>query len=129
MRASEQPEFSVSNPADGVCLVSIRCELDMLTTPSLGQLLTQELTGGARVLVLDFADCDFIGSAGLATLVAARDQAGAGGAKVALTAMPHVVLRALEATGLLTMFDTYPSTEDAVAALAAQRLVRHRPQD
>jgi anti-sigma B factor antagonist len=119
VRASEQPEFSVSNPVDG----------DMLTTPSLGQLLTQELTGGARVLVLDFADCDFIGSAGLATLVAARDQAGAGGAKVALTAMPHVVLRALEATGLLTMFDTYPSTEDAVAVLAAQRLVRHRPQD
>jgi anti-sigma B factor antagonist len=117
--ANERPEFSVSNPADGVCLVSIGCELDMLTTPSLGQLLTQELTAGARVLLLDFAGCDFIGSAGLATLVAARDQASADGARVALTAMPHVVLRALEATGLLAMFDSYPTSEEAVAALAA----------
>lgn len=113
----EQAELSVAYPGKGICVIQVRCELDMLTAPSLAQLLTQELAAGHRALVVDLAGCDFMGSSGLATLVAARDQARESGTTLALAGMSQIVDRALEATALKSLFDTYPAVEQAVSAL------------
>jgi hypothetical protein len=57
-------EFSVAHPAWEMCVIRVRCELDMLTVPTLSQLLSQELAVGYRALVVDLTDCEFAGSLG-----------------------------------------------------------------
>jgi anti-sigma B factor antagonist len=114
----EQPELSVGYPADGMCVIRVNCELDMVTAPSLTQLLTQEVAAGHRAVVVDLAGCGFLGSSGLAALVAARDQAIRARTTLALAGLTAISARALEATALTPLFDTFPTVDDAVTAIA-----------
>lgn len=90
----------------------------MVTTPAFGQLLNQELAAGHPVLLVDFSGCDFMGSSGLAALMAAREQASQNGTHLALAGLNRTVSRALTATGLQQLFDIHPATEDALDALS-----------
>jgi anti-sigma B factor antagonist len=115
----DRPELSVSQAADGVCVISVSCELDMTTTPALGQLLTQELAGQPRSLVVDLSRCEFMSSSGLAVLVAAREQAAQSGTHLALAGLTRTVQRAFTAVGLNPLFDIHASSDEAVAGLRA----------
>lgn len=115
---SEQPELSVAYPAEGICVIKVHCELDMVTAPSLTQLLAQELAADQRAVVVDLSGCGFLGSSGLASLVEARERATVRGITLALAGLTPITARALEATALKPLFDTYPTVDDAVAALS-----------
>ena len=91
----------------------------MVTTPSFGQLLTEELANGYRVLVIDFAECEFMGSSGLAVLVAAREQAATAHTQLALAALTRAINRSLHATALDALFETFPSTDAALSPSAS----------
>ena len=49
--------------------IQLSGELNTLTAPELSALLEKEL-GGVKKLTLDFADCDYVSSAGLRVLLA-----------------------------------------------------------
>ena len=49
--------------------IQISGELNTLTAPELNALLDREL-GGVKSLILDFAECDYVSSAGLRVLLA-----------------------------------------------------------
>jgi anti-sigma B factor antagonist len=115
---SEQPELSVVYPAEGICVIKVHCELDMVTAPSLTQLLAQELAADHRGVVVDLSGCGFLGSSGLASLVEARERATERGLTLALAGLTPITARALEATALKPLFDTYPTVDDAVATLS-----------
>ena len=53
--------------------VHLSGELNTLTAPELSALLTKEL-GGVEALTLDFAECDYVSSAGLRVLLATFKQ-------------------------------------------------------
>ena len=72
---------------------------------------------GARVII-DMAAVDFVGSAGLGELVRITAQANAQGARVVLAAVTPFVQGALEMTQLHRFFETFPTVEEAAAALA-----------
>ena len=110
----------VTRPRNGVGVVEVRCELDMLTAPSLTQLLAQQLAQGCQVLVVDLGGCDFLGSSGLAVLVEARERAINTSTRLALAGLTRITSRALQATAIEGLFDIYPSAGDAVAALGGE---------
>lgn len=83
----QHPELSVHQPSPKVCVITVACEVDMVTTPAFGQLLSQELAAGHPVLLVDLGGCEFMGSSGLAALMAARDQASQTGTQLALTGL------------------------------------------
>ena len=113
-------ELRVLQPADGVCVIEVGCELDMLTTPALRLLLIQELAGGHRVVLVDFSGCDFMGSTGLTVLVEARERARQKAiVHLALAGLTRTVSRALAATGLEPLFDIYPTAWAALSRLTA----------
>lgn len=114
------PELAVSYATGNVCVITVACELDMATTPALGQLLDQELGQRPPVLLVDLSGCEFMGSSGLAVLVAAREQATGTGTQLALAGLTRTVTRALAATGLESLFDIHPSTDEALASLSAR---------
>jgi anti-sigma B factor antagonist len=114
----EQPELTVTHLQPGLCVIEVRCELDMLTGPSLAQLLLQELGGECRGLIVDMGGCEFLGSSGLAALLEGKQQADSTAIPIVLAGMNRIATRALQATGLESVFRTYPSAEEAVSALS-----------
>jgi anti-sigma B factor antagonist len=85
-------------------VVHVVGEIDTLTAPLLraqldGQIPTNPL------LVLDLTEVTFLGSAGLAVLVAAKDEAELRDHRLRIVPGSRIVVRALQATGLLNIFD------------------------
>lgn len=61
----QRPELTIVRPRAGLSVIEVRCELDVLTAPSLTRLLLQELEDGCRGLIVDLSGCEFLGSSGL----------------------------------------------------------------
>jgi anti-sigma B factor antagonist len=95
-------------------VVTVTGEIDALTAPKLGALLTAQLAA-TSVLVIDLARVRFLGSAGLSVLFAANELAIRENRYLWLV-FPHrgMVNRALEATDLSAQFNI---AETVVAAL------------
>ena len=83
--------------------VHLSGELNTLTAPELSALLTQEL-GGVTALTLDFAECDYVSSAGLCVLLAAFKQMKAVNGSMALANVGERIKDVLENTGLDAVF-------------------------
>ncbi|MDN5751562.1 MAG: STAS domain-containing protein [Pseudonocardia sp.] len=114
---SEVIRFDVVDHGESARVVHVVGEIDTLTAP----VLRAQLDGQIAVvplLVLDLTDVTFLGSAGLAVLVAARDDADLRGHRLRLVCGSRIVTRALQATGLLTLFDTADGVPEALDVTA-----------
>lgn len=107
--------FDVVDHGPGVRVLHVVGELDTLTAPLLQARLGEQLAEVDR-LVLDLTDVTFLGSAGLAVLVGAKDDADGRGARLLLVPGSRIVRRALEATGLMQLFAVADDVPDALAA-------------
>lgn len=112
--AEQVVDLDVERRAD-VVVVHIGGEVDMLTTPMVSSLITEQLQTAPTMLVLDMTSVGFLGSSGLAALVAAREDAGNRGVTLRLVGSSHAVQRPLTATGLAELFDVYDNLDDALA--------------
>ncbi|MGH3982171.1 MAG: STAS domain-containing protein [Pseudonocardiaceae bacterium] len=114
---TDQPlGLTVAHPAVGVCVVAVHGELDLLTAPLLDTCIREALAAAPRHLVLDLQPVRFLGSRGLACLLAARELAQqTSGTQLHLAGLvTRVVALPLEVTGLSELFDTYPTLTHAL---------------
>jgi anti-sigma B factor antagonist len=88
-------------------------EIDMLTAQVLHEHVSPCLVESGRLVLLDLTGVGFLGSAGLAELVATRDVASRNGVRLRLVANSRVVLRPLEVTGLLELFEVFATVDAA----------------
>lgn len=79
-------------------------ELNTLTAPELSALLDKEL-GGVQDLTLDFAECDYVSSAGLRILLATFKKMKASKGSMALANVGENFMDVLSNTGLDAVFD------------------------
>lgn len=107
--------------AEDVCVLHATGEIDIATAPKLTKLLRTALESNPRLLVMELTDVDFLGSAGLAALIEARKLAGEATRVVLAGTTRRVVDRALQTSGLATLFDHYPTTEQATASRPEHR--------
>jgi len=114
--AGQQIQVAVGSPRDGVVVLHVAGEVDLLTANALGDRIREQLVPENRVLVLDLGKVSFLGSAGLAEIVAAGQ---ADGPKVVLVATNRAVLRPLDVTGLLALFTVYDTVDAALAGISA----------
>jgi anti-sigma B factor antagonist len=99
------PPFSIAlaAAADGSVRVEVTGELDLSTSPQLGEALGREFDAG-RSVVLDLSDVTFIDSTGLNVLVAALRSCEQNGCRLELEPdLPAQVSRVFEITGLDTV--------------------------
>ena len=89
---------------DTELVVTLSGELNTLTAPELSSLLEKEL-GGVQSLTLDFAECDYVSSAGLRVLLATFKQLKAAGGSMVLTHVGENFMDVLQNTGLDAVFD------------------------
>ncbi|MEJ2863535.1 STAS domain-containing protein [Actinomycetospora flava] len=102
------PEIAVVRPVGDV---------DTATASPLRAAIQEQVTAGARHVVLDLSGVEFMGSAGLALLIAEREAAIAREGELRLAGVPRTAGRALSLTGLTELFDTYPDADAAAADL------------
>jgi anti-sigma B factor antagonist len=101
---------------DGVRLVTVGGEVDMLTVSSLRQTLAPIASDPAvHLLVCDLSGVTFFGCSGVTALLDTRADMVERGARLRLVARAHAVLRPLTVTGLL---DLLPVSEDVRSALS-----------
>ena len=105
--------FDAVDHGDGTRVLHAIGELDTLTSPLLHARIAEQLEG-ARTLVVDLTAIQFLGSAGLAVLVGAKDDAEARSTALWLVPGSRIAKRALEATGLLALFQVAESVPEAL---------------
>jgi len=113
----EVVRFDVVTHGTDATVVHVVGEIDTLTAPVLRAQLDEHIPS-VPLLVLDLSEVTFLGSAGLAVLVAAKDAADADGHTLRLVCGSRIVIRALEATGLLTLFDVADGVPEALGSRA-----------
>jgi anti-sigma B factor antagonist len=113
----EVVRFEVVGHGDDALVVHVLGEIDTLTAPVLRGELDEHLPT-VPLVVLDLSQVTFLGSAGLAVLVAAKDDAERRGHLLRLVCGSRIVTRALEATGLLALFDVAEGVPEALRPTA-----------
>ena len=109
----EVVRFDVVPHGEDARVVHVVGEIDTLTAPVLRAQLDEHLAA-VPLLVLDLSQVTCLGSAGLAVLVAAKDDADRRRHRLRLVCGSRIVTRALEATGLLTLFDVADTVPEAL---------------
>ena len=85
-------------------VVHLSGEINAQTAPELSALLDRELPG-VQALTLDFAECDYVSSAGLRVLLATFKQMKSAGGTMSLANVGENFKDVLQNTGLDAVFD------------------------
>ncbi|MFT7838836.1 anti-sigma factor antagonist [Saccharothrix sp. BKS2] len=107
--------IAVRGAGEGVVVVAVSGEIDMLTAPQLRADVLPRLDAGDTV-VLDLSGVSFLGSAGLAVLVEASQHGKRRGSAFRVVAVERAVIRPLAATGLGEVFSVFESVDRALGA-------------
>jgi anti-sigma B factor antagonist len=101
---------------DGVAVVAVRGEIDLVTAPQLEAAVEQAILdhGAPRPLLVDLEECTFMDSTGLALLLRAQDRLGEDLAVVCRPASAAARLLELAARNVVRR---YATRDDALAAL------------
>jgi anti-sigma B factor antagonist len=101
----------------GVTVVTASGRLDAASSGMFADRLGQ-LAGGAQPrLVVDFAEVDFVTSAGLRAVLTLVKKIKAANGVFALCAVQRPVREMLDITGFTTMIDVHPELSSALAAM------------
>jgi anti-sigma B factor antagonist len=111
----EVVRFDVVGYGERASVLHVVGEIDTLTAPLLRAQLDGQIAG-VPLLVLDLTEVTFLGSAGLAVLVAAKDEAETREHRLRIVPGSRIVVRALQATGLLGIFDIADGVPEALEA-------------
>jgi len=111
---STQDAIKTTTPSDGVAVVSPSTDIDLSRSPDLRAALRRALDDGAKTLVVDLGDVEYMDSSGLATLVEIMRHAKSSGATMKLAALHEKVRAIFEIARLDQFFTTVPSAEGAL---------------
>ena len=99
-------------------VVSASGVVDMLTSPQLEASLTTSLKRNPAAIIVDLSEVEFLASAGMGVLVAAREQA-APDTRFGVVASGPATSRPLTLIGLADIIGLYPTLAEARDALGA----------
>jgi anti-anti-sigma factor len=104
----------LTTTVEGVACVSVAGEVDLSSAHTLKEHITRCLRTEPPVLVIDMTRVTFLGSSGLAVLVAAHDHT-----EVRVVATSQATLRPLGITALDRVLGVYPTVSSAVEGALA----------
>jgi anti-anti-sigma factor len=108
---------------DGVSVVSVSGEIDLVTAPALEQAISAVVAKGPTALVIDLSAVDFLGSVGLKILAATYEKL-AKTAEYGVVARGPATRRPIHLTGLDKTFSLYPTLEEALTGVRDGNLNR-----
>ena len=122
-----QPVQGSGNPAAASCaveqsqigavsVVAVSGTVDMLTAPQLEAALSPAAVGTAQAVVVDLSAVDFLASAGMGVLVAARNDLDPD-VRFAVVADGPATSRPLKLIGITDVVDLYATLDEALSAV------------
>lgn len=97
-------------------LIALAGECDLNTGRQLRDVLTSEVSRGARRVILDLSRLSFMDSTGMQIVLGSRTVLAVRGGTLALVSPQPVVARVLELTGAAELIPVYDSLEEAQTA-------------
>jgi anti-sigma B factor antagonist len=107
--------FTVATGRDGLVIVTLGGELDIVPTPAIRERLLSLLRPGASRIVIDMSAIRYADASGLAVLVSTQRRAVLLGGTLRLAGLQPAVARVLAATGLSRHLAAYPTVQAAIA--------------
>ena len=108
---------------DGVSVVSVSGEIDLVTAPALEQAIGAVVADGPTALVIDLSGVDFLGSVGLKILAATYEKLDSS-AEFGVVAHGPATKRPIHLTGLDKTFALYPTLDEALTGVGDGKLNR-----
>jgi anti-anti-sigma factor len=105
--------------ADDIHVVRPQGRLDSGTGPAFEKDLIGNIEGGAKKLLLDFSELQYISSAGLRIVLLAAKRMRSSGGRLALCSLSRQINEVFEISGFNAILDICPSYDEAVARLSA----------
>ncbi len=102
-------------------MVEVAGELDVTTSPQLGECLQRALDAGTRNVVVDLAGVGFMDSTALGTVVVVFKAVREGGGRLCLAGAHGPVRRLLAVTSVdraIDVYDTVPAAEASMPVVA-----------
>lgn len=112
--------ITVTEPFEGIHVVTLAGELDLSTAPALTERLGVLPHTPEAAVVVDLSGLTFIDSSGLNALVLAARSRTANGVFVAAGATGHIA-RVMDVVHLAKSVDVAPSVEEALGRLRSRR--------
>jgi anti-sigma B factor antagonist len=114
----EQLSLSTRTIADHTVL-EVAGEVDVYTAPRLRERLIELVEGGARSVIVDLTQVEFLDSTGLGVLVGALKRLRAAGGSLGLVCGQERLLKIFRITALDRVFSLYDTVDAATAAMGA----------
>jgi anti-sigma B factor antagonist len=108
-----------SHIESNVTVVSIAGSIDGFTSDALLEALNEQIVAGARNLVIDLGEVDFISSAGLRAILQAQKQIRQAEGDLRISNSQERVLKVLRLSGYTSIFKIFNDTPAAVASFAS----------
>jgi serine/threonine-protein kinase RsbW len=110
-----------SGQRNDVVLIPVDGRVDAVTAPQLNRLVHEQITGGARYVLLDMSDVAFLSSSGLRTLLLIRKELMTLGGELRLAAMQPQVHEVFTLTGFTQVFAIHATADEARSAFGQGR--------
>lgn len=109
-------QFTLSTGPEGLLEIAGRGRLNMVAAPRLREVVADAVAEGARRVVINLAEVDFMDSSGLGALIGGLKTARQAGGDLRIAQVQPQVMMVLELTGMQRVLTPYPTVEDAYAA-------------
>ncbi|MEV5464075.1 STAS domain-containing protein [Streptomyces griseoincarnatus] len=114
---SEALDTTVRYTDKHTAVIVVTGDVDLHTAPVLRAEALTAITRGARHLVLDMAEVDFVDSTGLTTLIVLLHATEKAGGSVRVARVPERLERMVTMTGIAELLPMHDTVADALAAL------------
>ncbi|MEV3887045.1 STAS domain-containing protein [Streptomyces griseoincarnatus] len=114
---SEALDTTVRYTDHHTAVIVVTGDVDLHTAPVLRAEALTAITRGARHLVLDMAEVDFVDSTGLTTLIVLLHATEKAGGSVRVARVPERLERMVTMTGIAELLPMHDTVADALAAL------------
>ena len=99
---------------ESVAVVRLQGNLDTSTSSHAEESLNQLIEGGAAKILVNFADVDFVSSAGLRILLATAKKLSGVGGSLRISNLNESVSEVFDISGFSTILHVFGSEEDAL---------------
>lgn len=100
----------------GTCCIDLAGYLDAHTATELESIIRSSIESGCRRIVVNFADLDYISSAGLGVFMVFIESVRSDGGDIKLAAMKPKIFTVFDLLGFPVLFEIYETVEEAVLA-------------
>ena len=109
---------NVQRGPNETCVIDLGGYLDAHTATELESAIAAEIDGGCARLIVNFADLEYISSAGLGVFMVFIERVRSAGGDIKMAAMQPKVYTVFDLLGFPVLFNIHATVDEAIGAFA-----------